>query len=123
MDVRVRSEWPQTYQCDVLETEVRPRDLVCADELHVIGGARVWYTAQVIPRSPAADAGLRFGDVLTSLDGQLLTSSPQLQTVISEAEVNQVVRLRVRRSGSEKVRTASMVCAGVSAAGVSRAED
>jgi S1-C subfamily serine protease len=56
----------------------------------------------VIPRSPAADAGLRFGDVLTALNGVPLTSSPQLQTTIAEAEVDQEVRLRVRRSGGEK---------------------
>ena len=75
----------------------------------------------MIPRSPAADAGLRFGDVLTALDGQPLTSSPQLQTVISEAEVDQVVRLRVRRSGSEKVRVGCLWRSlGVSVVGVSQ---
>jgi PDZ domain-containing secreted protein len=78
------------------------------------GGAYMRHTVQVIPRSPAADAGLRFGDVLTALDAQPLTSSPQLQTLISEAEVNQVVRLRVRRSGSEKVSAASVVFAWAS---------
>jgi S1-C subfamily serine protease len=51
----------------------------------------------VLPNSPAATSGLRRGDVVTSLDGQTVTTAEQLQRLVEDSEVGQTLRLTVQR--------------------------
>jgi putative serine protease PepD len=60
-------------------------------------GARV---VSVQPDSPAADAGLRPGDVVTAIDDRPVTSSTELTAAVRSRTPGDEVRLTVRRDGS-----------------------
>lgn len=55
---------------------------------------------QVIPDSPAANAGLRRGDVVTKIDGKSITQADQLQRVVEKAQIGKPLRLEVRRGNA-----------------------
>ncbi|TVU54388.1 MAG: PDZ domain-containing protein [Arthrospira sp. PLM2.Bin9] len=55
---------------------------------------------QVIPDSPAANAGLRRGDVVTKIDGKSITQTDQLQKVVEKAQIGKPLRLEVRRGNA-----------------------
>ncbi|MFZ9737114.1 MAG: HhoA/HhoB/HtrA family serine endopeptidase [Prochlorotrichaceae cyanobacterium] len=66
---------------------------------------------RVIPRSPADQAGLRRGDVITQVEGQPITTAAKLQTAVENSQVGQVLQLTVLRSGTTQqigVRTAEL---------------
>ncbi len=52
---------------------------------------------QVFANTPAAAAGLRWGDVILAVDGQAITSADQLQGLVEQATVGQQIRLQIRR--------------------------
>jgi serine protease Do len=56
--------------------------------------------ASVIEGSPAAQAGLRPGDVILKYDGRTLTSPRELSTLVAGTKVGQTVELQVHREGS-----------------------
>ncbi len=56
--------------------------------------------AAVEPGSPAAQAGLEKGDVVTAVDGKRIASGAQLRTVIGGLPADAEVRLSVRRGGA-----------------------
>ena len=63
--------------------------------------------ASVIPDSPAAQAQLQKGDVISKFNGHAVRSLPELRNLISQVELNKNVDLEVMRSGkSMKVTTA-----------------
>jgi S1-C subfamily serine protease len=65
----------------------------------------------VLPSSPAAQAGLRRGDVITQIDGRAVTTADQLQMQVDMSRVGQSLRLTVRRGDRTQqisVRTAEM---------------
>jgi serine protease Do len=55
--------------------------------------------AQVTPDSPAAQAGLQQGDVITSLNGQKLTNSSALQVAVTEMNPGNTITLGITRNG------------------------
>jgi len=61
------------------------------------GGAQV---GQVVSGAPAADAGLRTGDVVTAIDGKTITGADALVTAVDGKKPGDTVTLKVRRGGS-----------------------
>lgn len=65
----------------------------------------------VVPGSPAAEAGLRRGDVITAVDGESVTAADQLQNRVDQTTVGQQLRLTVYRGDRTQqvsVRTAEL---------------
>ncbi|MEO0867941.1 MAG: HhoA/HhoB/HtrA family serine endopeptidase [Cyanobacteria bacterium J06642_11] len=60
---------------------------------------------RVLPETPAADAGLRRGDVITKIDEQRLETANQLQTYVDQAKIGQRLRLSLRRGEQAKTIT------------------
>jgi serine protease Do len=58
--------------------------------------------AKVIAGSPAAQAGLKEGDVVTALDGKALKSGRDLQSFVAGLSSHQQVKLSVLRDGKRK---------------------
>jgi S1-C subfamily serine protease len=54
-----------------------------------------------IPAGPAANAGLRSGDVVDAIAGRRVSSAQEVQTIVDASSPGQSVRLRVRRGGQE----------------------
>ena len=65
----------------------------------------------VMQDAPAAQSGLRRGDVITQIDGQAVTTADQLQSLVERSGVNRTLRLRVQRGDRTQqisVRTAEL---------------
>ena len=62
-------------------------------------GAQV---AQVTASSPAAQAGLQQGDVITSIGGKAVGSASALSSVVDEHKPGDTVQVKIDRNGSEK---------------------
>ncbi|NEQ85155.1 MAG: PDZ domain-containing protein, partial [Moorea sp. SIO2I5] len=52
---------------------------------------------QVMPDTPAADAGMRRGDIIVQIDGRPVTNATQLQRLVENSGVNKVLEIKVRR--------------------------
>jgi S1-C subfamily serine protease len=63
------------------------------------GGAKI---TQVVKGGPAAKAGLQAGDVITSFDGQPITSADDITAAVSGAKSGESVQVTVKRDGSTK---------------------
>jgi putative serine protease PepD len=61
------------------------------------GGAQI---GQVAGGGPAADAGLRSGDVVTAMDGKAINGADALVTAVDGKKPGDTVTLKVRRGGS-----------------------
>jgi S1-C subfamily serine protease len=65
----------------------------------------------VVPDSPAANGGIRRGDVITQIDGQGVSTADQLQGWVDRTQVGQSIRVTVKRGdGTQQlsVRTAEL---------------
>ncbi len=66
---------------------------------------------KVLPNTPAASAGIKWGDVVLSVDGQSIENASQFQTIVENSKVGQMLSLSVKRgdrSQSVAVRTAEL---------------
>ncbi|MEJ1929749.1 HhoA/HhoB/HtrA family serine endopeptidase [Nostoc sp. NIES-2111] len=66
---------------------------------------------RVVPNSPAANAGVRRGDVILQVDGQAITSAEQLQSVVENSRLGQALQVKVQRGNQTQqlsVRTAEL---------------
>ncbi|MEB3288783.1 MAG: HhoA/HhoB/HtrA family serine endopeptidase [Leptolyngbya sp.] len=61
--------------------------------------------AQVVPNSPAAQAGLQGGDVITAIEGQPVKDGSEVQRVVEQATVGQPLTLTLRRNGDAQTIT------------------
>ena len=59
--------------------------------------------AQIMEDSPAAEAGLQTGDVITEYEGKEIKFSSELPHMVGRTAVGQSVRLKVVRNGEEKI--------------------
>jgi S1-C subfamily serine protease len=65
-----------------------------------VGSATGLRIAEVVPGSPAAEAGLREGDVLVSVDGAPVSTAGALQRLVLGDAVGRRVEVTVHRSGA-----------------------
>lgn len=63
---------------------------------------------KVMDGSPAAAAGLEAGDIITSFNGDAVTSTQKLSRLVSEVAPDHRVSLKVMRGGSERELTATV---------------
>lgn len=77
---------------------------VTPDNAHFFGlkEAQGAIVAQVSPNSPAASAGLKQGDVITTFNGQKVTNGSALQVDVSQVAPGTTVHFGVLRNGSEQ---------------------
>lgn len=79
----------------VLVQNLNP-DLANAFHLNNAQGAVV---AQVIPGSPAAEAGIRTGDVITSANGKPITDAGEIRNLVGLLRLGSKVSLKLMRDG------------------------
>lgn len=69
------------------------------------GGAQV---GQVQPGTPAAQAGLQAGDVITAVDGKSIGTATELESAIDAKKPGDKVTLTLKRNGSTKTVTVTL---------------
>ena len=77
------------------------------------GGARL---AEVVPGGPAADAGLKQGDVVTEVDGNSIESADDLRLAVENHKPGDSLQLTVKRDGDTKSITVELGTRPASAA-------
>jgi putative serine protease PepD len=65
----------------------------------VPGGAKI---VQVVKGAPAAQAGLKVGDVITAYDGKTISSADDLTAAVTHSKSGEKVTVTVKRSGAAK---------------------
>ena len=58
--------------------------------------------AQVLPESPAEQAGLKAGDIILAFDGKELTMSSSLPPLVGSSPVDKAARLKILRGGKTR---------------------
>jgi Do/DeqQ family serine protease len=72
------------------------RDPTRATDQTTLAGALI---AAVAPRSPAAEAGLKRGDIVVGVNGNKITNGPELRLAIAQIAPGSTANLEVLRSG------------------------
>jgi len=66
---------------------------------------------RVLPDTPAATAGLRWGDVIVEVEGQPVVNAGELQNIVENSRVGQQLKIKVRRGDQTQqlaIRTAEL---------------
>ncbi|MGB6299459.1 MAG: HhoA/HhoB/HtrA family serine endopeptidase [Rivularia sp. (in: cyanobacteria)] len=66
---------------------------------------------RIVPDSPAANAGIRIGDVIVAIDGKSISTGEELLNIVENSGVGQNLQLKVRRGNRTQqisLRTADM---------------
>jgi Do/DeqQ family serine protease len=58
--------------------------------------------ARIVPNSPAAQAGLRAGDVILQINGQGVTRSEEVQRLVEASRVGSDLQVALKRNGQEQ---------------------
>ncbi len=66
------------------------------------------YVSSVTPRGPAVQAGLQIGDIITALDGRLITGADQLQEVALSSSPGETVDVTYQRDGATATTTLTL---------------
>jgi putative serine protease PepD len=89
----------------IADGEVEHAYLGVATEDTDADGARI---AEVRPGTPAQEGGLRAGDIVTELDGEVIGSSDELRRAIDAHQPGDRVELTVRRNGGTETLTVTL---------------
>lgn len=101
MGIQMRTLSPELR--DALNSDARSGVRVAADRGIIVLG--------VMRDSPAAAAGLRPGDVITTINGQSISEADAVQQLVEQSEVGQTFQVGVNRAGQTltlSVRTAPL---------------
>jgi serine protease Do len=80
-------------------------ELAEAEDLDVTRGV---YVDSLVSNGAAEAAGIRAGDVITSIDGLIVNTSPNLQSIIAQQRPGDEIEITVIRNGSERNITATL---------------
>jgi serine protease Do/serine protease DegQ len=84
-------------------------------QLYGLGDTQGALVSQVIEGSAAEKAGIRTGDVITSVNGQTVKSNTELRLAISQLRVGQNVEVGIIRDGKPRTLTALIADSGSNA--------
>jgi serine protease Do len=90
-----------------LGVEVQPLTAQLAHALDLTNNAGV-LIAQVEPDGPASKAGIKPGDVITSVDGQGITTPAELASKVGAIQPGTVVKIGIERGGKADTLTATL---------------
>jgi putative serine protease PepD len=85
--------------------QVAPVPAAATDKM---GGTPGLYVAGVVPGSPADDAGLRTGDIITEIDGRAATSPNELEAVTLAKAPGEKVTITYLRDGKTATTTVTL---------------
>jgi serine protease Do len=70
-----------------------------ADKSEVFGA----YVSKIVDGSPAADAGMKVGDIIIEIDGTRVSAKNSIQSIIGRTEIGRTIKVRVwRQKDTEK---------------------
>ncbi len=97
----------RSVQRGFLGITIRSVDASLAREkdLKVIKGV---YVDSLMDGSAAAKAGVKKGDVIVEIEGQAVTSNPELQEIVARRRPGDQLNVKVNRSGTEKTFTVTL---------------
>ena len=79
-----------------------------ATQLGLSGDAKGAAVTEVVPRSPAAEAGIQARDVIVAVDGQALKDESDLSKALAKHQPGDSVRLTINRRGQQMEVTARL---------------
>jgi S1-C subfamily serine protease len=99
----VRASWPRGLRLERLVPEGMPHGLELDGLFSQDALRQGAFIQRVLTDSPAAEADLRLGDIITAIDGESVHSARALSVDIAERDPGDRVKLSVVRSGESEV--------------------
>jgi len=84
-----------------LGVDIATMDSNLANELNIPYAQGVW-VKELDPTGSAAQAGIQINDVITKINGKIVTTGPELREMIGRSKVGESVSLTLVRNGKEK---------------------